>query len=136
MYAIAFLTDLCHGKDPASCQYAGTVELRDHLITCFEYGQMSPFPSAVIANQKPLIKQLNVYCSCRLPCAIEHLKHSPTEETTTMSKCYICDDLYHHSRVGITMEEAVPYRTCIFGEMWFCDYKGCEDAFGEVFDSD
>ena len=22
VYAIAFLTDLCHGKDPASCQYA------------------------------------------------------------------------------------------------------------------
>ena len=66
--------------------------------------------------------------------AIEHLKHPPTK-ATTMIKCYICDDLYHHSCVGIiTMEEAK--RKNAIGEMWFCDYKGCEDAFGEVFDSD
>ena len=77
----------------------------DYLITCFEYGRMSPFLSAVIASKKPLIKQLNMYCSCRLLCAIEHLKHPPTEEATTMM-CYICDDLYHRSCVGITMEEA------------------------------
>ena len=26
VYAIAFLTDLCHGKDPASCQYANAAK--------------------------------------------------------------------------------------------------------------
>ena len=134
VYAIAFLTDLCHGKDPASCQYAGIVELRNHLISCLENGQLSPFPSTVTAKKKPLVKQLNVYCCCRLPRAIEHVKHPPAEEATTMIKCYICDNLYHYSCVGITLKEAKRMNT--IREMWFCDYKGCEDAFGDVFDSD
>ena len=40
VYALAFLTDLCHGKDPATCCYAGSKELRQHLVTCFENGCM------------------------------------------------------------------------------------------------
>ena len=43
IYAIAFLTDLCYGKDPASCRYAST-EVHNHLVTCFENGHMTPFP--------------------------------------------------------------------------------------------
>ena len=84
----------------------GIVELHNHLISCLENGQLSPFPSTVTAKKKPLVKQLNVYCCCRLPRAIEHVKHPPAEEATTMIKCYICDNLYHYSCVGITLKEA------------------------------
>ena len=134
VYALAFLTDLCHGKDPASCQYANAVELRNHLIACLESGQMLPFPSHDITKKNALIMKLNVYCNCRLPHALEHLKCPPTGEATTMIKCYICDDLYHHSCVGITLERAKKMNAV--KEMWFCDYKGCEEAFGDLFDSD
>ena len=134
VYAIAFLTDLCHGKDPASCQYANAAKLRNHLITCLENGQMLPFPSRDIPKKKPLMKELNVYCSCRLPHALEHLKCPSTSEATTMIKCYICNNLYHHNCVGITLERAKKMKA--IKEMWFCNYKGCEEAFGDLFESD
>ena len=95
---------------------------------------MLPFPSHDITKKNPLIMKLNVYCNCRLPHALEHLKCPLTGEATTMIKCYICDDLYHHSCVGITLERAKKMNAV--KEMWFCDYKGCEEAFGDLFDSD
>jgi len=135
VYAIAYLTDLCHGKDPASCKYAGAVELRDHLISCFENGRMSPFPSSDIVKEKALIQQFQVYCSCRLPRAIDHVKNPPPEEAVIMIQCHICDNLYHHSCVGITKEKARRMNANP-RNMWFCDYRGCEEAFGDVFESD
>ena len=64
---------------------------------------MLPFPHN-ITKKKPLIKELNVYCNCRLPHALEHLK--------------------------------CPKKMNAIKEMWFCNYKGCEEAFGGMFDSD
>lgn len=78
--------------------------------------------------------ELNVYCSCRLPHALEHLKCPSTSEATTMIKCYICDNLYHHNCVGITLERAKKMNA--IKEMWFWNYKGCEEAFGDLFESD
>jgi len=95
---------------------------------------MLSFPSHDIIKKKPLVKELNVYCNCRLPNALEHLKHPPTGEATTMIKCYICDNLYHHSCVRITLERAK--KMTAIKEKWFCGYKGCEEAFEGVFDSD
>ena len=86
----------------------------------------------MILPKKPLIKKLNVYCNCRLPYVLEHLKCPPAGETTLMIKCYICDNLYHHSCAGISLERAKKMNA--INELWFCDYKGCEEAFGDVFD--
>ena len=61
VYAIAFLIDLCYGKDPDSCQFA-TTEVCNHLVTCFENGHMIPFPSSAVKKKKALMKQVNVYC--------------------------------------------------------------------------
>ena len=66
--------------------------------------------------------------------ALEHLKCPSTSEATTMIKCYICDNLYHHNCVGITLERAKKMNA--IKEMWFCIYKGCEEAFGDLFESD
>ena len=105
VYAIAFLTDLCYGKDPASCQYAPT-EIRNHLVTCFENGHMTPFPSTSVVKKKALRKQLNVYCHCRLPNVLEHVKNPTGNEVVHMVQRYICDNLYHYSCVNLTLDQA------------------------------
>ena len=38
IYAIAFLTELCHRLDPASYKYHSSKELQKRLIQCFEQG--------------------------------------------------------------------------------------------------
>ena len=73
VYAVAFLIDLCHGRDPASCQYAGSKELCQHLVICFGNGHMSPFPATSTLKKNALLKELNVYCKCRLPYVLEHV---------------------------------------------------------------
>ena len=58
VYAIAFMTDLCHGRDPACFQYAGSMQLRRHLLQCFESGQMTPFSSLAIQKKQSICKKL------------------------------------------------------------------------------
>ena len=74
VFAIAFLTDLCHGNDPATRHYAGSKVIHNHLIKCFESGQMVPFPSTPITKQPAVKKELNIYCKCRLPLASDQFK--------------------------------------------------------------
>jgi len=93
---------------------------------------MSPFPSRDITKRKPLVMPLNVYCSCRLPREVDHVKGPHSDEA--MIQCYICDNLYHHNCVNITLKRAKEINTV--KEMWFCDYMGCEEAFGDAFHSD
>ena len=134
VYVVAFLTDLCYGKDPASCRYAGSKELCQHLVTCFENGRMSSFPATSVLRKNTLMKELNVYCKCSLPYVSEHVKHPTGEEVMYMVKCYICDNFYHHSCVNLTVEDAKKMNST--KEMWCCDYRGCNEAFGDLFDSD
>ena len=49
VYALAFLTDLCHGINPNTRVYASAQELQKHLI-CFEQGTMSLFPSTACSR--------------------------------------------------------------------------------------
>ena len=51
-----------------------------------------------------------------------------------MVKCYICDNFYYHSFVNLTVEDTNKIKST--EEMWCCDYKGCNAAFGDLFDSD
>jgi len=57
-----------------------------------------------------------------VPSTLKHLKHPPTDEATTMIKCYICDNLYHQNYIEVTLERAKKMND--IKEMWFCDYKG------------
>ena len=132
VYAIAFLTDLCFDKDPTTCCYDHRV-MRSHLIKCFEAGQMTPFPSTATRKKNSVPKQLNVYFHCRLPNASEHISKLVEEPSYTMVKCYICENLYHCSCVNVTEKQAKKINSS--EEMWFCEYKGCEESFGYLFDS-
>ena len=134
VYALAFLTDLCYGKDPATCHYAGSKELRQHLVTYFENGRMSPFPVTSVCKKNTLMKEFYVYCKCRLPYVLEHVKRPTGEEVTSMVKCYVCDNFYHCSCVNLTVEQAKKMNS--IREFWCCGFKGCNEAFGDLFDFD
>ena len=137
VYALAFLTDLCHGIDPTTCDYASAQELRNHLIYCFRQGTMSPFPSTTRSKpEAPLILSLPVYCSCRMPFVVEHLtkKQIPKGEDTEMIQCDFCNNWYHYSCVKLSNEElqelSKPNVT------WMCTFKGCSDYVDNLLESD
>ena len=93
IFAVAFLTDLCHQLDPASCQYAHSRKLRKHLVQCFERRRMSPFLTSGSSKARPQINDLNVYCSCRLPYVLEHMKKKEVQmdEDVEMIQCDFCN---------------------------------------------
>ena len=135
VYAIAYMTDLCHGVDPSSCCYADSTVLRRHLIQCYAEGRMTTFPSQSSQKRRPSVYQLNIYCSCRLPFTLEHVKPKdvPTGEDTDMIQCEICCGWYHRTCVNLTHEKFKELQQP--NVMWMCDYHGCAEAF-DVFDSD
>ena len=70
-----------------------------------------------------------------MPNVSEHMsRKSFKEEVPWMVKCYICDNLYHHTCVNVTVKQAKKINS--EKEMWFCSHKECEKYFGDLFDSD
>lgn len=137
VYALAFLTDLCHGIDPTTCDYASAQELRKHLIHCFKQGTMSPFPSTTRGKpEPPLMISLPVYCSCRMPFVLEHLtkKQIPKDEDTGMIQCDFCNNWYHHSCVKLSNEELKKLSKPNMS--WMCTFKGCSDYVNKILQSD
>jgi len=51
-----------------------------------------------------------------------------------MVKYYICDILSSFLYVNFTVEDAEKINST--KEMWCCDYRGCNEAFGDLLDSD
>ena len=60
-------------------------------------------------------------------------KDVPKGEMTVMIQCKICD-CWYHTCVGLTEDEVKRFKR--IGELWMCDYRGCHDSFGDIFDSD
>ena len=50
VFAIAFATALCNGVDPHSLSLEQK-EMREHLVNCYEEGEMLPFPLAATPRQ-------------------------------------------------------------------------------------
>ena len=53
VYALAFITDLCYGRDPAAFLYASSMELCKHLLHCFQNGNMTTFPIITAVSKLP-----------------------------------------------------------------------------------
>ena len=136
VYALAFITDLSHGIEPSTRKYSRSKLLRKHLAHCFESGQMKPFPSTPSVKEAPWTQVMNIYCCCRMPYALEHLKSDsvPYGEVTEMIQCNICLSWYHHNCVDLTIEDVKKYKRT--SEFWMCDYNGCNEAFADIFDTD
>jgi hypothetical protein len=68
LYAIAFATTLAFGEDPTKVMY-DPLQLRGHLISCFEDGKMRKFPttSAKGIRCRNVVKSIEIFCKCRMP---------------------------------------------------------------------
>ena len=88
VYSIAFATAILHGEDPTQQDY---IRPREHLLQCFEAGNISPFPCAVQYHGHEVLWQTdeNIFCICRR-----------IDVGETMLACNICDQWYRGTRVG------------------------------------
>jgi hypothetical protein len=66
VFAIAFATSLVNGEDPSSLLY-NPLQLRDHLKSCIDAGEMKPFPSTKCRprTRGEKVETADVFCYCR-----------------------------------------------------------------------
>ena len=91
LFAIAYATEIAYGNDPVVVSYLQS-EMRKHLISCFQQGELKPFPrarkTARICCRE--ILSIKTFC-CGLP-----------ESYSNMIECELCFSWYHYRCVGIT----------------------------------
>ena len=93
VFAIAFATSLCIGVDPHLLSL-NQDEMREHLINCFEEGEMLPFPPAATPRRfgrrrVKKVEKVRVYCNCRLPWD----RHDTS--LGSLAQCHRCKEWYH-----------------------------------------
>ena len=92
LFALAYITSICNGQDPATLLY-DQAAMRPHLQECFEKGEIhvTPFPASIgRVHQQPIIKVILIYCVCRL-----------IDDGTKMIECTQCNEWYHMACVDI-----------------------------------
>ena len=100
-FAIAFATELAHGKDPVGVSYEQSA-MRDHILLSLENRKVELFPRA----RKPAIRNIvsiALYCVRKLP------------EAANMVCCDLCNSWYRYHCMGLQEQEDLP-------EQWFCQY--------------
>ena len=88
LFAIAFAVSLCHGDDPRKLVYSQP-EMRQHLLTCLQNGEILPFP-ILTDERKPNLGHLlsfAIHCSCHMPL--------DPDELWTALQCTLCHGRYH-----------------------------------------
>jgi len=105
VYALAFVTSLCCGEDPAKINYASPMS-REHLYKCLENQKMTSFPQRSRGKKARCRNQTSfeIFCKCRNP------------EYGKMICCNSCREWYHED--CITAPPAVWKNINI---QWFCD---------------
>ena len=95
LYAIAIMTALAHGQDPALF-ILDQNSLRTHMGECFEAGYIQLFPVIKKRRIKERVKKekiLPIYCNCRLP------------EDDDMVQCDTCKEWYHFNCIGLSADD-------------------------------
>ena len=84
LFALANITTLAHGEQPASVVYDQKL-MRRHYLQCLENLEIRPFP--IIRGDVKIKAQFNIklYCSCRLLCFA----------AKKMIQCNKCHEWYH-----------------------------------------
>ena len=93
LFALAFITSICNGIDPASYSYQQAA-MRSHTLSCIEKSQMTLFPCISGRQyQESIKKTLPVYYVCRLP-----------NDGSSMIQCCECKECYHLACVNVIKE--------------------------------
>ena len=93
LFAIAFATALCNGIDPHSLSLDQN-SMREHLISCFEEGEMLPFPLSPQLRRfgrrrVRKVEKVPIYCYCRLPWDRRDTSHG------SLAQCRRCKEWFH-----------------------------------------
>ena len=108
LFAIAFATTLCNGKQPESMFY-DQQQMRSHLLSCFEKRVMEQFPIVKkrrIRTKKIVNTQMiDIHCICRMP----EISGLP------IVSCSDCNTWYHGTICVKVEEEAWKPNT-----LWYC----------------
>ena len=96
LYAVAYATEICYGKDPAVVNFQQS-QMKSHLKQCLENGRITRFPQVqtLIKNRglKPtrsILIHVELYCYCNMP-----------EDYDDMIQCETCKEWFHQSCAGL-----------------------------------
>ena len=80
LFAIAFATSICSGKDPTTITFRQE-DMRSHLLSCIQTNRLTGFPFRNTRRRsKPIRKEkVHIYCACRL-----------IDDGTPMVECSSC----------------------------------------------
>ena len=114
-FAIAVATSLCYEDDPTSKVWKQDL-MWQHILECFEIGQMTPFPLDIqmvkdyeeLENDSKInsTSTYQIHCKCRQ-------RYKPRD---FMKSCTKCSKWYHAKCAGI------PASSFLKQKLWTCSY--------------
>lgn len=105
LYAIAYATELCHGRTPRNARFHQE-GMRQHLHRCLSQGVIESFPMVSqggasniyqILPKRSKVYSFKLYCFCSMP-----------ESYDNMVKCTGCKEWIHYACGGISDEDDIP----------------------------
>ena len=100
VFAIAFAADVCFGLPPNESCY-DVIEMRNHLSTCLQLQELSPFPkiSRRVPRCRFFQRYINIFCVCR-----QNFFMSDTKDSADnfMARCSICYEWFHKKCMSIS----------------------------------
>ena len=114
LFAIAFAVALCFGSDPHLLSF-DQQKMRDHLLDCFVKEILNSFPSSskprrLARRRVAAIKDVKVYCLCRLPWV------KTDRSRGGLIQCRMCTEWFHQICAEIndaTFNQPLKYH-------WYC----------------
>ena len=97
VYAIAYAVSVSQEEKPKTLKFNQKL-MRHHLISCLEKKQFTVLSSAPLQSENrknPIIKEMYIFCNCRLP-------HD--DSNLIMIECSKCEELFNFSCVNISEE--------------------------------
>ena len=94
---MAFSVKLCQGNDPVEMMFS-QIEMRHHLVSCFEKKNFESFPRMKRRNKGARMKN-----EC-MTYAVYGFYQYPDIYDAKMIECPKCQEWYHYPCVGLKME--------------------------------
>ena len=100
VFAIAFAADVCFGLPPNESCY-DVIEIRNHLPTCLQLQELSPFPkiSRRVPHCRFFQRYIDIFCVSRQNIFLSDTKDSADN---FMARCSICYEWFHKKCMSIS----------------------------------
>ena len=114
LFAIAFAVDLAVENPPSIARY-DTSKMRDHLLTCLQLKEFTPFPRCEkrASTSRPYTLSFNVFCICRGM----YFEGDGEDPKHFMAMCSNCLEWFHRGCMNIPKKVFLSEK---FHEEWKC----------------